>query len=88
MSFLLLSTLESLKIPKPIIPFSIYFDCQSEIRIFASKEVYWSLGFPLYQVWNDFVGFTIVVFVLFQCVTIDEGDSDYRFSIIKLVVFY
>ena len=65
MSYLPLFTSESLKIPKPIIPFSLYFNYQSEIWTFASKEVYWNLGFPLYQVWNDFVGFTIIVFVLF-----------------------
>ena len=34
------------------------------------------LGFSSISGMNEFLGFTIVVFILFQCVTIDEGDSD------------
>ena len=34
------------------------------------------LGFSSILGMNEFLGFTIVVFILFQCVTIDEGDSD------------
>ena len=47
MSSLLLSTLKSLKILKPIIPFSLHLDCPSEFWTLASKEVYWSLFFCL-----------------------------------------
>ena len=47
-SSLLLSTFEFLKIPKPIIPFSLHLDCPSEFWTLASKEVYWSLGFFVY----------------------------------------
>ena len=48
MSSLLLSTLKSLKISKPIIPFSLHLDCPSEFWTLASNEVYWSLGFFVY----------------------------------------
>ena len=46
------------------------------------------LGFSSISGMNEFLGFTIVVFILFQSVTIDEGDSDKSFSVIKLVVYH
>ena len=75
-----LSTFEPSKIPKPIIPFTLYFDCQNLIpehlqarRRCAEAEA-WVFVYIGYEM--SFQGLPLLCLLFFSVLMIDEGDSD------------